>query len=329
MRSTLLATALCAASALPAAAGTGFFSGAGTTSANFEKIGVGARPTGMGDAFVAVADDVNAVDWNPAGLASLTETQLEFMHARWMVDVAYEHFAYAQALGTSGGVGLSFGWIHTSGVARVAYDPTTNDSLGSGFTNIGEVGGSGFGFAFAYGNRLDTLMKFKQPIDITIGLAMKVAAERLDDQTDYGVGGALSMLWLVNDDVSFGMAFLNLGAGSMGYLLPMTLKIGGALHKNGLAMAKDKLTLAGDFVGFIETRPAFHLGAEYRWALGKGALMIRLGYRFVEDLGFMAGLTMGVGVDVALGGLNMMLDYAYVQMGDLGNTHRFGITLRL
>ena len=43
----------------------------GTSSATFLRIGVGARAEGMGEAFVAVANDPSAVFWNPAGLASL------------------------------------------------------------------------------------------------------------------------------------------------------------------------------------------------------------------------------------------------------------------
>ena len=41
--------------------------GAGNA-AHFLRFGVGARAMGMGGAFVAVADDVNAAYWNPAGL---------------------------------------------------------------------------------------------------------------------------------------------------------------------------------------------------------------------------------------------------------------------
>jgi hypothetical protein len=36
----------------------------------------GIRPLGMGNAFVAVADDRNALSYNPAGLAHVTRTQL-------------------------------------------------------------------------------------------------------------------------------------------------------------------------------------------------------------------------------------------------------------
>ena len=36
-----------------------------------EQIFVGTRPLGMGEAFVAVADDGSAIYWNPAGLARM------------------------------------------------------------------------------------------------------------------------------------------------------------------------------------------------------------------------------------------------------------------
>lgn len=40
----------------------------------------GARPLGMGNAFVAVSDDFNALFYNPAGLARLKETDWEFLN---------------------------------------------------------------------------------------------------------------------------------------------------------------------------------------------------------------------------------------------------------
>src|SRR5207248_6632854 len=39
---------------------------AGTSSGSFLKIGVGARATALGEAFVAVAHDAGALYWNPA-----------------------------------------------------------------------------------------------------------------------------------------------------------------------------------------------------------------------------------------------------------------------
>lgn len=47
----------------------------------FLTYGVGARALGMGGAFSAVADDVTAAYWNPAGLATLDRNEVNFMHA--------------------------------------------------------------------------------------------------------------------------------------------------------------------------------------------------------------------------------------------------------
>ena len=45
------------------------------------QIPVGTRPRSMGEAFVAVADDGNAMNWNPAGLARMERIQASFAYA--------------------------------------------------------------------------------------------------------------------------------------------------------------------------------------------------------------------------------------------------------
>ena len=59
----------------------------GTTTANFLEIGVGSGPTAMGDAQVALADDVSSIYWNPAGLASLKKPSVVFMLQPWLIDI--------------------------------------------------------------------------------------------------------------------------------------------------------------------------------------------------------------------------------------------------
>ena len=39
-------------------------------------LGVGARPAGMGNAFVAIADSTDAIDWNPAGMVQISRMEL-------------------------------------------------------------------------------------------------------------------------------------------------------------------------------------------------------------------------------------------------------------
>lgn len=50
--------------------------------AAFVDVGLGARPVGLGRAFVGLADDANAILYNPAGLANLEKMELTSTYAR-------------------------------------------------------------------------------------------------------------------------------------------------------------------------------------------------------------------------------------------------------
>ena len=47
------------------------FTNEGSSGSTFQKIWVGARSAGMGGAYSALADDITALYWNPAGIAKL------------------------------------------------------------------------------------------------------------------------------------------------------------------------------------------------------------------------------------------------------------------
>ena len=66
---------------------------AGISTAQFLKIGVGGRASAMGDAFVAVANDVSALYWNPAGLTQFQDNQIIFSHNEWVVDLSLIHIS--------------------------------------------------------------------------------------------------------------------------------------------------------------------------------------------------------------------------------------------
>jgi len=76
----------------------------GATTAGFLKIGVGARAMGLGGAFTSVADDPSAVYWNPAGIARMDKSQLQFSHYSWYQDIKIENLFV-----TFPGKRLSFG----------------------------------------------------------------------------------------------------------------------------------------------------------------------------------------------------------------------------
>lgn len=58
---------------------------AGAARAAYEDLGAGARAPGMGGAFAAVADDVYALHYNPAGLAQLTRPELGTSYTKMLL----------------------------------------------------------------------------------------------------------------------------------------------------------------------------------------------------------------------------------------------------
>jgi hypothetical protein len=58
----------------------------GTTAADFLQIGVGSRAVSMGGAYVAVANDVASLRWNPAGAAAIEGNELMASHSACVDD---------------------------------------------------------------------------------------------------------------------------------------------------------------------------------------------------------------------------------------------------
>ena len=75
---------------------------AGISTAQFLKIGVGARSAAMGESFVAVSNDASAIFWNPAGIASLKKNEVLLTHNNWIADISYNFagIAIPMELGT-------------------------------------------------------------------------------------------------------------------------------------------------------------------------------------------------------------------------------------
>ena len=74
----------------------------------FISLGVGARALGMGGAFAALANDVTAGYWNPAGLARLDYPEFILMHdAEFGGLVNNDYGAVALPVGPSTTLGLS------------------------------------------------------------------------------------------------------------------------------------------------------------------------------------------------------------------------------
>ena len=71
------------------------------TGASFLNIGTSARAISMGGAYVGVADDANAISYNPAGLSQLNRNEITAQHTEWISDVKHDFLAGAFPLRNS------------------------------------------------------------------------------------------------------------------------------------------------------------------------------------------------------------------------------------
>ena len=79
----------------------------GTSGANELRIPVGPRSTALGGTTVADAYGPEALYWNPAGLATMNETDVYFSHLSYIADMGVNYFAVTTKAGSFGNIGFS------------------------------------------------------------------------------------------------------------------------------------------------------------------------------------------------------------------------------
>jgi hypothetical protein len=127
----------------------------------FLKIGVGARMAGRGETGIATLDGIDAIFWNPAGLALMQNRQFLFTYNRWIADISQNAFAFGLNLGGVGTVAASLIFMDYGTFSPTARDPAdVGLGIDAGFLDPAE--------ASARGIYLDSEL---QPMDLAVGVA--------------------------------------------------------------------------------------------------------------------------------------------------------------
>jgi hypothetical protein len=274
------------------------------------KIGLGARPVAMGEAFVALADDLNATAWNPAGLSQIAGINAGFMHNIYLQETSMEYLAYAQNLFPGAGIGANVTYFNYGSLDK--YDEVNGLPVANGsFTPTVLTGTVG------YGQRLLA--------DLSVGASLKLISQTIDTEHYTAVAVDLGALYKTAiTGLQLGLALQNLGSQLGGADLPQNLKVGGAYVLPVKFAANDTWNTVLDVnVPFGDTTyTGLNLGTEYWY---NQVVAGRLGYQVKNtgDLGGVAGLTAGAGVKLAM----FNVDYALVSFGDLGLTHQLMVAV--
>lgn len=305
---------------------------AGGSAGDILQVPMGSRATGMGSAFTAVASDVSAIYYNPAGLSRLSSHEVAATFSLGLADNNISHFAYAGPVAYTGLAGSGFASVGTSLLfsrkGSIEINRTNQD--GSFLSTENRSAGSDFVANASYSERVGSFsLDFiggGHEINNFMGAGGKIIHSSLLQQyratgfaADFGFMAAMPSMGL-----TAGFSALNLGTKlkflSQGDPLPATFRYGVAYDWARPGHHQFTLAADGDYLIFDKLWHAYG-GAEYWWLK---TYAVRLGYEFNRAK---VAFTFGFGLKWRE---RYLVDYAWAAetQARFGNTHRFTLAYR-
>lgn len=316
---------------------TADFKKAGGSGAQFLKIGIGARAMSMGGAFSAVADDISALYWNPAGVAFLEGLNMTFEYNQWFADIQHSYAGFTFPLSDNYSFGLSIISLSSGDIEITTIDAP--DGTGSTYSAndiaIGTTLSGRLTDQFAFGVSMKyvqnsifdvsaTLLLFDIGTIYTLteeGIRLGLSVSNLGTEGQFS-GQSLTTL-VDRSDETGGLTARPLDAtlNNTPYSAPLAFR-GGISYNFFRNMNDQSLIIGGDFIHLSDNPEKFNVGTEYMW---NNLIALRGGYQFGYDE---LGLTVGGGINFMTESFNGSFDYAYADAGRLGSVNRIGVRLK-
>ena len=310
----------------------------GTTAAQFLKLGVGARAIAMGGSYVAEANDLAALYWNPAGLGVMTGGAVQLSSTQYLADISYNYAAFGTNLGALGTLGVSL---------------TFMDSGSMDVTTIDQPEGTGEQFEvqdlalqLSYGRALTDRF--------SIGGSVKYIRERIWHSTASSVAFDVGTLFTTPyQRLRLGASMSNFGSkmqmrgrdiinsidptpGQSGdveivnaeyqtdrHPLPLLFRVG--LAWDAVLTEDHRLVASTDAAQPNDNSQYINAGAEYSF---RDLIALRVGYKSLFEEDGEQGLTFGGGLNLRIDrSIRARFDYAYADFGRLEQTHWFTVDL--
>jgi hypothetical protein len=289
-------------------------------------IAPGARSDGMGRAFVAVADDANAMWWNVAGLAFLRNHDVGATYTALVPDLAddvsFSYLSYAQRVEGLGGIGASFGYLSYG--KSIATDDQGNE--------VGEFTSYEMAPTVAYGTDLIPNMGFGVALKL-VYVDLAPGNVTLDQQEGQGTSFAADFGWLWKIPKykgALGATLSNIGP-DIAYIDQEQADPLGRNVKIGMSYAPvetevHRLLFAADATRFLLPGrtlaiDVWDVGAEYEF---NNLLALRAGY-ISDPIGTIEAMTYGFGI----GYRGFSFDFANVPQSEfLDRVNRFSAGYR-
>jgi len=282
----------------------------GTSGAKFLDIGISARAMGMAEAYSAIANDVSAIYYNPAGLTQIFSREFMATHIDYPVEINYEFMAIAFPVEALSGV-IGFGF----------YNLNSGDIP---LTTYGNPAGTGEFFA-ANDYALSVSYARSLTEHFSLGGTFKLVGEYYDNESARGWAADVGTLYDTGyRGFKIAIGIVNFGPDlkmvQQNYPLPINFKFGSSFN---FVESPDHLAVFSiEGAHPSDNLEQYNAGMEY-WYLDKFAL--RVGNRFNYDTD---GFTAGAGMKWPLGeATEIRFDYGYQDFGFLREVHRFSFAV--
>lgn len=266
---------------------------------NFLKVATNARVAGMGGAFTAVADGVDGMIWNSAGLSSVEKFGYSLNYSTWLVSSKF--FSGGVAFNTDYGV---FG-MHVVTFQLPAIKETTA-LVPDGTGKYVETGDMAIGVVYA-----------RQLTDkLSAGASMRYLQSKLGAETLNAVSFNVNTLMYTGyRSLRLGMNLKNLGGEqeivNQKSEMPLVFHVGLAMELLGELGDPMSLTASAEGAYFTDSRQRWNFGGEL-WI--QNILALRAGTKLHYDA---ETWSVGGGVRHTFGGRRIQADISYSNFGSL------------
>jgi len=318
------------------------FDNAGTSAANFLKIGVGSRAEAMAGAYVAQANDISTIFWNVAGLADLRQRELMVARTDWILDVNLIAVAANLPLHENATLAVSVNALSMGNIEETT--PEAPDGTGINF------GGANLAAGLAYAQRLTDRF--------SVGIQGKYVSETVANSKAHGFALDFGTLYQTNfHGLKIGMSISHFGAKlrlegreqlirvdvdrglganpddtparleTEAWPLPLVFRFG--VSMDVFRFEHQALVANVDYFDYRDVAPGFCLGGEYslnRFVFVRGGFRALTHADNIDDPDNQAFFpTVGGGLDLHYpnSSYRLRLDYAYSDLGRLSQAHRF------
>jgi len=310
---------------------------AGTTAANFLTIPVGPRATGMGGAFVAVANDATAAFWNAGGLPRLEGNEFVASYTAWFVGTSVNWLGMAVKLDDDNALAFS---VHQLDYGT---EDITTTSQPNGTGQQWDAQDIAFGVSYAR-NLSDRF---------SIGGTAKYVNQRIWNESASAFALDVGLLFRTQyNDLRIGMNIANFGTDmrleGKDLLQPVDIDPANAGNNDNIVAAittkpwtlpllftvgvgMDALrsdlfvwTVAADAVYPNNQTAYVNVGTEVSW---NNIVALRTGYNSLFKDTPQEGISAGFGFRYAIGSVTAKADYSYMDYGVFKAISRYSLTV--